>query len=184
LPVHTETELIEGCKAGKRDLQKALYTRFSAKMLGVCLRYTKNREEAEDVLQEGFIKLFQAIQNYAGTGSFEGWIRKIMVNTALEALRKKKIHYSSADIQNLEDQYEADQDIIGKIGFQDLLAMIQDLSPGYRVVFNLYAIEGYQHNEIAVLLNISEGTSKSQLARARQVLKDKINQVALIKKPA
>jgi RNA polymerase sigma factor (sigma-70 family) len=172
----TDDELIAGCKAGKRDLQKALYTRFSAKMLGICLRYTKNREEAEDVLQDGFVKVFQHLPQYAGAGSFEGWIRKIMVNSALEHLRKKKIVYSQTDIQNLEDDCHLDAEVMSKIAVQDLLSMIRELSPGYQVVFNLYAIEGFPHKEIAAMLDISEGTSKSQLARARKILQDKLNQ--------
>lgn len=155
-------------------MQKALYTRFSAKMLAICIRYVKNREEAEDILQDGFVKVFNHIQQYSGQGSFEGWVRRIMVNTALEALRKKKVDYSSADIQNLEDDYESDNDVMSKMGYQDLLGFIQSLSPGYQVIFNLYVIEGYQHKEIATLLSISEGTSKSQLARARMILQEKI----------
>jgi RNA polymerase sigma-70 factor (ECF subfamily) len=170
----TEAELIAGCKAGKRDLQKALYTRFSAKMLGVCLRYTKNRDEAEDLLQEGFIKVFHNIEHFSASGSFEGWIRKIMVNTALESIRRRKIEFSTTDIQQLEDDYEADANVLSRLGHQELLIMIQSLSPGYQLIFNLYAVEGYQHKEIAAMLNISEGTSKSQFARARLILQDKI----------
>ncbi|MFI5149072.1 MAG: RNA polymerase sigma factor [Bacteroidia bacterium] len=171
----TDDELISGCKAGKRDLQKALYMRFSAKMLGICLRYTRNREEAEDVLQDGFVKVFQHLPQYAFAGSFEGWIRKIMVNAALEHLRKRKIVFAQSDIQNLEDDCLLDADVISKMGVQDLLGIIRELSPGYQVVFNLYAIEGFSHKEIAAMLDISEGTSKSQLARARKILQDKIN---------
>jgi RNA polymerase sigma factor (sigma-70 family) len=178
----TDEELIAGCKDGKRELQKALYKRFSAKMLGVCLRYTKNREEAEDILQEGFIKVFKNLSQYQGAGSFEGWIRKIMVNTALESIRRTKLTFSVTEIQDLEDDFKADDDVMNKIGVKDLLAMIQDLSKGYQVVFNLYAIEGYQHNEIASMLGISEGTSKSQLARARMILQKKIRESNLVMK--
>ena len=171
----TDDELITGCRAGKRDLQKALYMRFSAKMLGVCLRYTKNREEAEDVLQDGFVKVFHHLSQYTGTGSFEGWIRRIMVNSALEHIRKKKIVYSHTDVQNLEDDCLLDAEVMSKMAVQDLLALIRELSPGYQIVFNLYAIEGYPHKEIAEMLDISEGTSKSQLARARKILQEKLN---------
>jgi RNA polymerase sigma factor (sigma-70 family) len=171
----SEAELIEGCKAQKRDLQKALYQRYSAKMLMVCLRYTKNREEAEDVLQDGFVKLFNNISQFNGSGSFEGWIRRIMVNTALEAIRKKKMDFSSDDIYNLQTDRESEYDAIGRIALKDLLALIRELPGGCQVIFNLYVIEGYNHREIAEKLSLSEGTSKSQLARARQLLQEKLN---------
>jgi RNA polymerase sigma factor (sigma-70 family) len=179
----TDEELIAGCKDGQRDLQKALYKRFSAKMLGVCLCYTKNRQEAEDLLQEGFIKVFRSILQYQGAGSFEGWIRRIMVNTALESIRRNKILFSATDIQDMEADFKTDADVLGKIEMKDLLHLIQSLSPGYRLVFNLYVIEGYLHKEIAEMLDISEGTSKSQLARARVILQEKIKQSATVNKP-
>jgi RNA polymerase sigma factor (sigma-70 family) len=173
----SEEEIIKGCKAQERQSQKALYVRFSAKMYGVCLRYSKNREEAEDLLQDGFVKVFNHIQQYSGTGSFEGWIRRIMVNNALESLRRKKIEYSSFDVMDAEDSnFENAPEALSKIATKDLLAFIQQLPAGYRAVFNLYAIEGYQHKEIGEMLNISEGTSRSQLARARQMLQEKIKQ--------
>ena len=171
----TEEEIIRGCKAEERQSQKALYVRFSAKMYGVCLRYSKNREEAEDLLQDGFVKVFNHIHQYSGTGSFEGWIRRIMVNTALESLRKKKIEYSSFDVMDAEDSnFENAPEAFSKISANDLLEFVRQLPDGYRTIFNLFAIEGYQHNEIAEMLDISEGTSRSQLARARQILQEKI----------
>ena len=179
----TEAEIIEGCKSSKRELQKALYQRFSGKMFAVCLRYSKNREEAEDILQDGFVKVFGNINQYTGTGSFEGWIRRIMVNTALEALRKKKIDYSNVEVHEIEDSYENVHDVMSKMGMNDLLIFIQELPAGYKAVFNLYAIEGYQHKEIAAMLSISEGTSRSQLARARQILQEKITRSEHIAKP-
>jgi len=169
-----EIDIIEGCKTGKREFQKTLYMRFSAKMLGVCLRYSKSREEAEDLLQEGFIKVFRNIQHYTATGSFEGWIRKIMVNTALEAIRKKKIDYHAFDVSDAEEPQELFPDVFDKIAVKDLLRIIQDLPIGFKTVFNLYAIEGYQHKEISDMLGISESTSRSQLTRARQILQQKI----------
>jgi RNA polymerase sigma factor (sigma-70 family) len=171
----TDDELITGCKAGKRDLQKALYQRFSAKMFGICLRYTRNREEAEDVLQDGFVKVFQHVTQFSGMGSFEGWIRKIIVNASLEHLRRKKLVFVQTDIQNIEEDCLLDAEVMSKIAVQDLLVLIRELSPGYQVVFNLYAIEGYAHKEIAQMLGITEGTSKSQLARARKILQEKLN---------
>lgn len=170
----SEEELINGCKANKRDLQKALYQRYSARMMMICLRYTKNREEAEDVLQDGFIKLFNNIHQYTGSGSFEGWMRRIMVNTALEAIRKKKVDFSPIDIQNLENNEASEQDVLSNIAVKDLILLIQSLPNGCQLIFNLYVIEGYNHREIAEKLAVSEGTSKSQLARARQLLQEKL----------
>ncbi len=157
-------------------MQKALYKRFASKMLGVTLRYTRNREEAEDLLQEGFIKVFRSISQYTGPGSFEGWVRRIFVNTALESLRKAKMKFSNEEVQDLRNEHHQEADVMSSIGMKDLLRMIQGLTPGYQAVFNLYVIEGYQHQEIAKLLEISEGTSKSQLARARMILQEKIKQ--------
>jgi len=145
-------------------------------MLGLCLRYTRNRDEAEDLLQDGFVKIFKNLDQYTGPGSFEGWIRKIMVNTVLESFRKKKLRFSGEDIQELENDPATEADALNRIGLKDLLALVQGLPPGYQLVFNLYAIEGYPHKEIATMLDISEGTSKSQLARARMLLQDKIKQ--------
>jgi RNA polymerase sigma factor (sigma-70 family) len=175
----TEAEIIEGCKAGKRELQKALYTRFSGKMYAVCLRYSKSREEAEDILQDGFVKVFHSINQYLGTGSFEGWVRRIMVNTALEAIRKKKLDFSSLDTEFAPEFSDDGTDAADKMAVNDLLNLIQELPSGYKAVFNMYAIEGYQHKEIAALLGISEGTSKSQFARARYMLQEKLKTLQL-----
>ncbi|MFL5762316.1 MAG: RNA polymerase sigma factor [Bacteroidia bacterium] len=173
----SEAELIEGCKANKRDLQKALYQRYAAKMFSVCLRYTKNREEAEDVLQDAFVKVFTRIDQYSGSGAFEGWIRRIMVNTALEALRSKRIDYSSKEIETVADDEAVDPEALTRIAMQDLMQHIRGLPAGCQVVFNLYVIEGYNHREIAEMLNVTAGTSKSQLARARNLLQEKLKNV-------
>ncbi|AOM80704.1 RNA polymerase sigma factor [Pedobacter steynii] len=165
-------ELMEGCKAGKRKMQEALYQQTASKMLVVCMRYAKDRMEAEDVLQLGYIKIFQKIIEYRGDGSFEGWMRRIMVNTAIESYRK---NLRTLNVVPIEDAYE--QPATGfdfSLGMQDLLKVIQKLSDGYRMVFNMYVIEGYSHKEIAGILGISEGASKSQLSRARAILKEEI----------
>ena len=175
----TEAEIIEGCRAGKRELQKALYERYSGKMYNICLRYAKSKYEAEDILQEGSIKVFDKIGQFAGTGSFEGWIRRIVVNSALEVIRKRKIDFSSIDIKYVQDPHEHTFNTISTLNTKELLAVIQELPDGYRTVFNLYVIEGYQHGEIAEMLSISEGTSKSQLARARSLLQSKLNETEL-----
>ncbi|SHF11931.1 RNA polymerase sigma factor [Pedobacter caeni] len=166
-------ELMEGCKAGKRKMQEALYQQTASKMLAVCMRYAKDRMEAEDVLQLGYIKIFQKVSEYRGDGSFEGWMRRVMVNTAIESYRK---NLRTLNVVPIEDAYEQPSTgfDFSRLGMQDLLKVIQKLSDGYRMVFNMYAIEGYSHKEIAATLGISEGASKSQLSRARAILKEEI----------
>lgn len=166
-------ELMEGCKAGKRKMQEALYQQTASKMLAVCMRYAKDRMEAEDVLQLGYIKIFQKVGEYRGDGSFEGWMRRVMVNTAIESYRK---NLRALNVVPIEDAYEQPSTgfDFSRLGMQDLLKVIQKLSDGYRMVFNMYIIEGYSHKEIAATLGISEGASKSQLSRARAILKEEI----------
>ena len=161
-------------------MQQALYMQTSSKMLAVCMRYAKDRMEAEDVLQLGYIKVFQKVKEYRGDGAFEGWIRRIMVNTAIESYRR---NLRTMNVVPIEDAYE--QPSIGfdfsSLGVQDLMKLIQNLADGYRVVFNMYAIEGYSHKEIAETLGISEGASKSQLSRARGILKEQVTKMEGIK---
>ncbi|RQO75699.1 RNA polymerase subunit sigma-70 [Pedobacter sp. KBW06] len=164
---------MEGCKAGKRKMQEALYQQTASKMLAVCMRYAKDRMEAEDVLQLGYIKIFQKVAEYRGDGSFEGWMRRVMVNTAIESYRKNLRTLNVVPIEDAYEQPSAGFDF-SRLGMQDLLKVIQKLSDGYRMVFNMYAIEGYSHKEIAATLGISEGASKSQLSRARAILKEEI----------
>jgi RNA polymerase sigma factor (sigma-70 family) len=173
--MQTEKQLIEGCCKQDRQCQELLYKRFSSKMLVTCLRYTKGRQEAEDVLQEGFIKVFNKIGTFRGESSLEHWVRRIMVRTALNFQRSKLYLYPMVDVDHLG---EVEQSPIGieTLGWQDLLKMIQSLPTGCQVIFNLFAIEGYQHKEIAEMLEINEGTSKSQYARARKLLKEMILQ--------
>lgn len=166
-------EIIKGCKAGKRAAQSKLFARLSKKMFGVCMIYTKDTTAAEDVLHEGFIKVFKNIKQFCGKGSFEGWVRRIMVNTALERYRKEQRMYSVSQIEDYIEDISYD-DIVSDISARDLMAMIKELSPRYKVAFSLYAIEGYSHKEISQKLNISEGTSKSNVSRARKILQEKI----------
>ncbi|RZK67785.1 MAG: RNA polymerase sigma factor [Pedobacter sp.] len=170
---HNIDDLLEGCKAGNRKMQEALYMQTSSKMLAVCMRYAKDHMEAEDVLQLGYIKVFQKVKEYRGDGAFEGWIRRIMVNTAIESYRK---NLRTMNVVPIEDAYEQPSTgfDFSRLGMQDLLKLIQNLADGYRVVFNMYAIEGYSHKEIAETLGISEGASKSQLSRARGILKEQV----------
>jgi RNA polymerase sigma-70 factor (ECF subfamily) len=160
---------------GERKMQQELYQRFASKMYGVCLRYAGSAEEAEDVLQEGFIKVFNKIGSFRGDGSFEGWIRRIFVNTAIEHYRKKI--YLQPITEYEEDTVEGKYlSVLDKLEEKDIIQLVQQLSPGYRTVFNMYVIEGYSHKQIAEALGISEGTSKSQLSRAKQILQDMVKQ--------
>lgn len=167
-----EQELIDGCRKGDRSFQRALYDRFSRKMLVVCLRYSKSSAEAEDILQEAFVKVFQGIKDFRQESKLETWITRIMVNTALNAQRKKLYLFPMVDVEDT-NLTEEEVSVTG-MNVQDLLDMIQSLPQGCQVVFNMFAIEGYSHKEIADMLGISEGTSKSQYARARSLLQNKL----------
>ena len=155
---------------------KAIYDSLSRKMYAVCLRYMGDRDSAEDILQDGFVTLFNKLGTYSGEGSFEGWARKIFVNTALMSLRKKDIMKNCEDVEAARSISSDDPSAIQKIGYKDLLALIASLPPGFRTVFNMYVIEGYSHKEIAEELGISEATSRSQLQRARALLQSRIKE--------
>ena len=166
-----ESDLIKGCIDGNRRMQEALYQRFSPRMYGVCLRYASNSEEAQDILQEGFIKIFKKLDTFRSEGSFEGWIRRIFVNTAIEHFRRRK--YLTPVTEKEENTIEGNYtSVLDELAEKDILGLVQELSPGYRTVFNMYVVEGYTHKEIADSLGISEGTSKSQLSRAKVILQD------------
>lgn len=168
--IPSESDLITGCIEGNPEMQKLLYDRFSSKMYGVCLRYTENTEDANDVMQEGFIKVYKGLSKFRAEGSFEGWVRRIFVNTSIEHYRKKVKLYNVTEVQ--ENTIENnDLDALDSLATKDILAIVNELSPGYKQVFNMHVVEGYSHKEIADLLGITEGTSKSQLARAKGVLK-------------
>lgn len=165
-----EKQLIEGCRKGNRVAQKELYEMYSRKMMGVCLRYSNDRETARDLLQDGFVKVFMNIDTYSGSGSFEGWIRKIFVNCALEHLRKSDVLKEATDLDNTAELIEPEASVTDYLSAQELMAIIHKLPAGFRTVFNLFAIEGYSHKEIGEMLNITESTSRSQYTRARQLL--------------
>ena len=166
----TEHLLIEGCIAGDRAFQTKLYDLFAPKMLGVCMRYAKNREEAEEVLHEGFMRVFTYIKKFKGIGSFEGWIRKIMVNCALSKYRNKIHLYPVIQMDIAGYAIAEEPEVFSTLYAKELLSVVQSLPAGYRIVFNLYVFEGYKHREIAEVLGISEGTSKSNLSDARAFL--------------
>jgi RNA polymerase sigma factor (sigma-70 family) len=171
-----ESDLIKGCIAGERRMQEELYRRFAPKMYAVCLRYANNADDAQDLLQEGFIKVYRNLHRFRAEGSFEGWIRRVFVNTSIEHFRKKSTKLSMVTDKEENTIEDADITALHKLAEKDIINIIQELSPGYRTVFNLYVVEGYSHKEIGDLLGISEGTSKSQLARAKGVLQKKISQ--------
>jgi RNA polymerase sigma-70 factor (ECF subfamily) len=166
--------IIRECAAGKGHAQEKLYRMFAPKMFGVCLRYAKDRTEAEDNLQDGFVKVFSNIKKFRHEGSLEGWIRRIMVNVCLEKYRKQHLLHPVEDVQ-VYDSQQFSNDIVEKISAGELMELIQQLSPRYKMVFNLYVMEGMNHQEIAKEMNISVGTSKSNLARARDILKSKVS---------
>lgn len=170
---YDEQTAIADCLKGKQMAQEWLYKRFSSRMLGVCLRYLPDRHEAEDAMIAGLVKVFQHLHTFKQEGSFEGWVRRIVVNEALAMLRKKAGKYQT-DIEEAEGYHESDSQADAALHTEELLALVQQLPAGYRTIFNLYAIEGYSHQEIADMLGISESTSKSQLNRARNMLKSRI----------
>lgn len=168
-----DADLIRGCINNDRRMQEELYSRFAPKMYAVCLRYAGNAEEAEDILQEGFIKIFKKLAGFRSEGSFEGWIRRIFVNTSIEHFRRKTY------LQPISEQEENTMEgkslsVLDSLAEKDLIHLIQQLSPGYRTVFNMYVVEGYTHKEIGEILGISEGTSKSQLSRAKVILQEMV----------
>jgi len=167
--------IISDCIAGSQKAQAKLYHHFAPKMFGVCLRYAKDATEAEDNLQDGFIKVFANLNSFRQEGSFEGWIRRIMINVSLEKLRKQHVMYPVEDV-TIYDSVNFSDDVIAKISADELVKLIQELPPRYRMVFNLYVIEGMSHQEIAQEMSITQGTSKSNLARAREIMKKKVCQ--------
>ncbi|MGN6177762.1 MAG: RNA polymerase sigma factor [Mucilaginibacter sp.] len=170
---YTTEELIKRCRAGERKAQELLYKQLASKMMGVCMGYATDRMEAEDMLQNGFIRVFQKLNDYRGEGAFEGWVRRIMVHSSIEYYRK---HHKmmQAVVMDEVDEPSVNPLAAAKLDAKDLMALIQQLAPGYRIVFNLYAIEGYSHREIGEIVGITEGASKSQLSRARTILKEQI----------
>ena len=167
-------ELIARCLNGDRKAQKALYDSLSPKMFSLCIRYMGDRDVAEDVLQEGFVTLFSKLDSYSGNGSFEGWARKIFVNTALMSLRKNDVLRQSEDIDSAWSVSSQETNAVQNISYKELMNIIAKLPSGFRTVFNMYVVEGYSHKEIAEELGISEATSRSQLLRARLMLQGMI----------
>ena len=170
----SEQKLIKGCKSGESWAQKQLYERYASAMMSVCVRYAGNRENARDLLHDGFIKVFTKINTYTGIGSFSGWVRKVFVTTALESLRANNALKFSVDIDELNDIEDMNLSVFEQLSANDLLTCVAQLPDGFRTIFNLHAIEGYSHAEIAQILNIQESTSRSQYYRARQILQKSV----------
>ncbi len=173
--------ILEGCIAGKRNAQHQLYMKYSSTMMAVCIRYSGNREEAEDILQEGFLKVFQKISTFRKEGSLEGWIKRIIINHALNRFRKNRNIPFHEDIEEINEteilQNDEEVNAPEPVPAETLLLMIQSLPQGYRLVFNMYVLEGYSHKEIAESLNITENTSKTQLLKARRLLRKKLDEM-------
>ena len=178
---YTEAQMVEGCQKNDPRFQKLVYDKFGGTMLGVCMRYANNRYEAEDILQEGFIKVFTKCKSFKSQGSFEGWIRRVMVTTSLEYYRKNLKSNLMVDIDDHHESLKGDSLVFTDYDTQKLLDAIKSLSHGYRMVFNLYVVEGYNHKEIGEMLGISEGTSKSQLARSKGVLKEILRKEGIVR---
>ena len=169
-----EKDLIKGCLKNDEKALDELYKQFSSKLFGICLRYAKNKMEAEDLLHDGFIRVLDNLKHFRFEGAFEGWLRRIMVNTSINYYNKKGRHSEEIDMENLSENMVFNDDILSQISTKELLSIIQKMPKGYRMVFNLFAIEGYKHREIAEIMNISESTSKTQFAKARKYLRVKI----------
>jgi RNA polymerase sigma-70 factor (ECF subfamily) len=178
LPFSKESEearLVRGLKSGKPDVQRHVYDLYADRMMALCMRYARDRDDAADTLQEGFIRVFRKIDTFKEEGSLEGWIRRVITNVAIRSYQRNARLHVAVDLDEAEREVSTNT-VESDHSAEDLLAMIQRLPDGYRVVFNLYAIEGYSHEEIAEQLEISVGTSKSQLSRARQSLQRMLEQ--------
>jgi len=168
--LYSDEELLAGCKKNKRHYQEILYRKYARKMYGLCMSYAPERDMAQDILQDAFIKVFNKIKDFKKDGSLEGWIRKIIVNTALDHLRKQTREYRYVVDNDGDKEDECNPDAIENLKTEDVLKMVAELPEGARMVFNLHVLEGYTHKEIAEKMNITEGTSKSQFNRARKKL--------------
>lgn len=169
----TEQKLIKGCVQKNAECQRMLFEQYAGILMTVCIRYSSTQVEAEDVMQEAFIRIFTYIHQYKFEGSFEGWLKRIVANTALRILKNKGIRFSEIK-EETQEQYDEDADALSHASETEILQLISNLPAGYRTVFNMYVLEGYSHEEIATLLKINIGTSRSQLAKARKALQQKI----------
>ncbi|MEO8567552.1 MAG: sigma-70 family RNA polymerase sigma factor [Ginsengibacter sp.] len=179
----TEEQMLQGCLKNNASTQEALYKRFSPRMLGVCYRFARNREDAEDMMQEGFIKVFSQIHQFRGQGALEGWIRRIIVHTCINILKKNKKFSDSVDLFHASTLHLNENNIPSLLQAKQVVECIRLLPLGYRTVLNLYAIEGYSHREIASILDIEESTSRSQYTRAKSMLEDILLKNKILQQP-
>jgi RNA polymerase sigma factor (sigma-70 family) len=170
-----DDKLVDNVIAQNRIAQRTVFDRYKSMMMGICLRYCKSRDEAEDVMMEGFMTIFSEAHTFRRDGAFEQWMKRIMINTAINNYRKNLKHYFHSDIDEIDERTLIKSEIAENYSAKDLMKILLELPEGYRVVFNLYAIEGYKHKEIAKMLDITIGTSKSQLSKARKMLQGKVN---------
>lgn len=177
MDIMSEDQILQGCLAGDRDCQRLLYEVHKVTMFRICLRYANGKMEAEDMLQDGFIRVFSDLKQYSGKGALGGWIRRVIVNACLMHIRKNKKFQYNTDIGVIADTHHADEQIYSSLGAEALTRLIRQLPPGYRVVFNLFVVEGYSHQEIAAQLNINVNTSKSQLSKAKASLRRKLESI-------
>jgi RNA polymerase sigma-70 factor (ECF subfamily) len=173
----SEQQIIEGCLKNNRNIQKILYELYTSKFLGMCMRYAKDKQEAEDILQDGFLKIFGRISQFSGIGSFEGWMKRIIINTAITNYRQNLKHYYKQSIDEVNEKDFEITIVEQEYSLEELLKVVQELPPGYRMVFNMFAIEGFQHKEIAQMMGIDITTSKSQYSRARKLLRTKLSEL-------
>jgi RNA polymerase sigma factor (sigma-70 family) len=178
---YTEAELVKACLEGQTKAQRELYDRMSAKMFAMCLRYASNRAQAQDMLQDGFVQVYTDLHQFRNEGSFEGWVRRVILHVIFRALKQQKSAFTYVlDEDQMNQQVDiADDHLIGSEIAHDLIAMIQFLAPGFRTVLNMYLFEGYTHKEIATILGITEGTSKSQYMRAKIALRELYEQKSI-----
>lgn len=174
-----EQRLVESCLQNNRIAQRRLYEQYAPAMKAVCYRYIGENDTAEDILQDAFIKVFMSLEDFTGKGSLEGWIRRIVVNSALEYLRRNDVLRNTIECDEILEFSSHEVDAIEKISAEELMDVIASLPSGFRTVFNMYAIEGYSHKEIAQILGINEGSSRSQYNRARMLIQKKIKQLKL-----
>lgn len=170
----TEEKIISGCIRSEYKAQKLLYSTYYNSLMGICLRYCHTRDEAEDVLLIALYRIYKSIGKYNGSGSFEGWMKRIVVNAAIDNYRKNSKYYGHDNIDDLEDLAQESEPLPADLPIDEIRKAVNDLSPGYRLIFNLYSFEGYSHKEIANMLDITESTSKSQLRKARLILRKKL----------
>lgn len=172
----TEKDLLKACLQGDRLAQRDIFNMYAGKMMAICIRYSRHKHEAEDILQDGFVKVFTHLAEFENSGSFEGWVRRIIINTAIKNNQKKSFSHEDIGLDQIKED-SVGPEVFSAMSEEELIKLISALPEGYRLVFNLYAIEGFSHKEIGELLNIEESTSRSQLMKARRILQEKVHEL-------